>query len=228
MNLQIRSPLDDVLVSDDVTSRINNEAGAETLQGLANFAWTNTIVAKELRVNILKRIAHGSLDHALGVDIDDCRQDLCHGQHGRFRSGIGLRKTGCPPCKGQQCSDQRAMRVSGEHTRPRVQRSAPSPSAPSAKQTAQGVFGVRKRQQDGPHISCRRTHQVHERRSERNIDCADLPVLGVETRFLLEDKAILLVAPDDADCGRPVVLGQEGAAEEDVCLLIDALGECSL
>ena len=141
MNLQIRSPLNDVLVSDDVTSRINNEAGAETLQGLANFAWTNTIVAKELRVNILKRIAHGSLDHALGVDIDDCRQDLCHGQHGRFRSGIGLRKTGCPPCKGQQCSDQRAMRVSGEHTRPRVQRSAPSPSAPSAKQTAQGVFG---------------------------------------------------------------------------------------
>jgi len=79
MNFQIRGALDDVLVGDDVTCWINDETGAETLQGLANFARSNAIVTKELSVKILKWIAHCSLDHALGIDIHHRRQDLCHG-----------------------------------------------------------------------------------------------------------------------------------------------------
>ena len=79
MDFQIRGALDDVLVGDDVTCWINDETGAETLQGLANFARSNAIVTKELRVKILKWISHCSLEHALGVDIHYRWQDLCHG-----------------------------------------------------------------------------------------------------------------------------------------------------
>ena len=48
------------------------------------------LVAEELRVKILKRIAHRASDHALGINIDHGRQDFRHRQNGWFRSRIGL------------------------------------------------------------------------------------------------------------------------------------------
>ena len=58
-----------MLVGHDVAGRIDNETGAEALQSLANLAWPGAIVPKELRVNILKRIAHRAPNYALGIDV---------------------------------------------------------------------------------------------------------------------------------------------------------------
>src|SRR5439155_4096208 len=94
--------------------------------------------------------------------------------------------------------------------------------AERADDPAKGIFGVRKRQQDGTYISLGRTDQVHERRSERNINRPDLPVFRVETRLFLEDETILFVAPHDrnqigVEVGR---VGEHGTNAEIVALKI--------
>src|SRR6266403_1935641 len=60
VNLQVRRPLDHVLVRYDITGRIDDETGAETLQGLTDFAWPNPIIAEELRIEIVNRVAHSA------------------------------------------------------------------------------------------------------------------------------------------------------------------------
>src|SRR5207247_8937710 len=67
-NFQVIGALDHMLIGNDITGRINNETGAEALQSLANFARPDAVVAKELRVKILKWIAHRAPDYALGVN----------------------------------------------------------------------------------------------------------------------------------------------------------------
>jgi hypothetical protein len=93
VNFQIGGSLYDVLVGHDVTSWINNESGPETLKSLTHFARPKPVVAKELRVNIVERIAHSPSNYAFCIDIHDGGQNLCHGQNGWFGSGIGLSKT---------------------------------------------------------------------------------------------------------------------------------------
>ena len=90
VNFQIGGTLDHVLVSNDVTSWIDNETGAEALQSLADFARPDSVISEELRVKILKRITYRFPDDALGVNIYYCRQNLCHGENSRFRSRVGL------------------------------------------------------------------------------------------------------------------------------------------
>ena len=93
VNLQVRGALNHVLVGNDVACRIHNKTRAEALQGLANLAGADAIVAEELRVKILNRIAHRALHHAFGINIHNRRQNLCHCQYRWFRSRIGLAKT---------------------------------------------------------------------------------------------------------------------------------------
>ena len=69
VNFQICGAFDHVLIGYDITRRINDETGPEALQGLADFARPDPIIPEELRVKILKRIAHCPSDHALRVDI---------------------------------------------------------------------------------------------------------------------------------------------------------------
>src|SRR5206468_1736395 len=92
LNLQIGSALHHMLVSHDVACWIDNKPGAKALQGLTDFAGPSLIVAEELRVKILKWIAHSAPHYPLGVDIHDCRQNFPHRQNRRFRSWISLRE----------------------------------------------------------------------------------------------------------------------------------------
>ena len=98
VNFQVRGAFDDVLVGHNVTSRVDNETGPETLQRLANLAWPDAVVAEELRVKILKRIAHRAANYALGIDVHHCGQHLGNSQNSRFRRRIGLCKTRCARC----------------------------------------------------------------------------------------------------------------------------------
>ena len=90
VNFQVGGALDHMLVGNDVTVRVDNETGSEALKGLADFARPDAVIAEKLRVKILKRIAQRFPDYALGVNIDYCGQDLCHGKNGRFRGRVGL------------------------------------------------------------------------------------------------------------------------------------------
>ena len=69
VNLQVRRPLDYVLVRYDIPGRIDDETRAETLQGLTDFARPNPIVAEELRIEIVNRVAHGASNDTLRIDI---------------------------------------------------------------------------------------------------------------------------------------------------------------
>src|SRR5438034_10647247 len=99
VNFQVCGAFDDVLVGHNVTSRVDNETGPETLQRLANLAWPDAVVAEELRVKILKRIAHRAANYALGIDVHHCGQHLGNSQNSRFRRRIGLCKTRCACCE---------------------------------------------------------------------------------------------------------------------------------
>jgi len=46
---------------------------------LTDFAWPKPIVTKELRVELVERIAHSAPDDALGIDIYYRRQNLRNG-----------------------------------------------------------------------------------------------------------------------------------------------------
>ena len=99
MNFQVGGALNHVLVGNDVAFRIDNETRTKTLQRLANFTWPGAIIAEELSVKILKRIAHRAPHYALGVNINHCRQDFRYSQNGGLRSRISLAKTSF--CLGQ-------------------------------------------------------------------------------------------------------------------------------
>ena len=94
-DFQIGCAFDDVLVGDDVTGRIDNEPGTETLQRLPDLARMPVVVAEELRVKIFNRIAHRAADYALSVDVHDRRQNFRDREHRWFSRGIGLGKGGC-------------------------------------------------------------------------------------------------------------------------------------
>src|SRR5207244_13517407 len=116
--LQIRGSLDLVLVRHDVTGRIDDETGAETLQGLSNFARPETVGAEELRVKIVDRIANRASNDTLGIDIHDRRQHLRDCQNRWFGGWISLRKTKCRPRENQPCNNQRANFALWERTHP--------------------------------------------------------------------------------------------------------------
>jgi hypothetical protein len=63
------------------------------LQRLTDFAGPKPVVTEELRVKIVKRVAHGAFNDALGIDIHHRRQNLRHSQNSWFRSRIGLCQT---------------------------------------------------------------------------------------------------------------------------------------
>src|ERR1700736_4755457 len=86
LDFQIGRALDHVLIGYDVASGIDNESGAETLQGLPDLARTSTVVAEKLCVKVFDRVANTAADYPLGVDIDDRRQNFGHGPHCRSSS----------------------------------------------------------------------------------------------------------------------------------------------
>src|SRR5262249_32459876 len=69
VNLQIRRTLYHVLVRHDVTGWIYDKTRSQALQRLTDFARPKPVVAKELRIKLVDRIAHSAPNDALGIDI---------------------------------------------------------------------------------------------------------------------------------------------------------------
>src|SRR5215216_3579179 len=82
-----------MLVRHDVTRWIYYETASQTLQRLTDFSRSKPIVTEELCIKIVNRVANSALNNALGIDVNYCRQNLCHSQNGWFRSRISLCKT---------------------------------------------------------------------------------------------------------------------------------------
>jgi len=80
-----------VLIGHDVTGRVNDEAGAKTLQTLPDFAWLAAVGAKEFGREILKRIADLSAYYALGVNVNFRLNYPRDRENSRLRSRIGGR-----------------------------------------------------------------------------------------------------------------------------------------
>ena len=107
LNFQVRRARDHVLVGHDIPGWVDNESGTETLQRLPDLARTSLVITKKLRIKIFDRIADAPPDHALGVNIDDGRQDLCNCQHSGLSRRIGLGQARCRSYQRQGGGDDR-------------------------------------------------------------------------------------------------------------------------
>src|SRR2546428_14131996 len=76
LDFQVRSALNHVLICHDVARRIDDEPGAQTLQGLANLARPAPVVAKKLRIKIFERIADRPPNYSFGINIHNCWQNF--------------------------------------------------------------------------------------------------------------------------------------------------------
>ncbi len=118
LDFQIRSAFDHVLIGHDETGRIDQESGAETLQGLANLARTAAVSAEKLRGEIIERIAHLAPHDTLRVDVDHRGQDLRHRLHRGLGGGVGLAESVAASNKASGRKPEHASREnSGERTR---------------------------------------------------------------------------------------------------------------
>src|SRR4029077_9771999 len=84
LNLKVGGALHYVLVSHDISGRIDDEPGAQALQSLAYLPWPPLVVAKELRVKFIERVTNRAPNNPLGIDVNDGRQDFGDRQHRRF------------------------------------------------------------------------------------------------------------------------------------------------
>src|SRR5207237_8063035 len=91
LDSQVRCPLHHVLIGHDVTGRVNDEAGAKTLQTLPDFTWLAAVGAKEFGREIFEWIADLSAYYALGVNVNDRRHYLRDRENNGLRSRIGGR-----------------------------------------------------------------------------------------------------------------------------------------
>src|ERR1043166_1438244 len=88
-----------MLVGDDVSGRIDNEAGAKTLQCLSYLPRPAPVIAEKLRVKVVKWIPHGAADNALGIDVNYRRQNLGDRQDRRLRCRVSLGKQRVGKCE---------------------------------------------------------------------------------------------------------------------------------
>ena len=89
LDAQVGCSLHDVLIGYDVTGWINNEARAETLQALSDFAWLAAVGPEEFSGEIFKRVTDLAPDHALGVNVNYRWHYFRHREHHRFGRRVG-------------------------------------------------------------------------------------------------------------------------------------------
>src|SRR5205814_9710023 len=92
------------VIGHDVAGRIDNDAGAETLQRLPDLMRTPAIITKKLRVKIFDWIAHRASNDSLGVDVNHRRQNFRDRQDRRFSSRIGLSEARCRSCHAKRAN----------------------------------------------------------------------------------------------------------------------------
>src|SRR5438874_269069 len=88
---QVRCTLYHVLISHDVTGRVNDEARAKTLQTLPNFAWLAAVGAEKFRREIFEWIADLPAHYALSINVNDRRHHFRDRENNGFRSRVGRR-----------------------------------------------------------------------------------------------------------------------------------------
>ena len=94
LDFQISRALHDMLVGDDISRWIDDEARAEALQSLPDFSGMAPVIAKVLRCEIFEGIADPAPDDPLRIDVNDCGQNLGHRLHRRLCGRVSLGEEG--------------------------------------------------------------------------------------------------------------------------------------
>ena len=89
-NLKCRGSLHNVLIRDNVTSRIDYKTGAKILECLSNLPGPAAIVPEVLRGEIFKWIANPASYYPFGIDVDHRWQDFRNREHRWLGRGVRL------------------------------------------------------------------------------------------------------------------------------------------